>query len=77
MLLDLLLGQPLELAQAEAVILEIRLARHDARAHEERPHAFPFQLARCFLGVEGGYDMVPCGCIPNDPGVHVGARGLR
>jgi hypothetical protein len=78
MLLHLLLRQPPELGQAELVILEVRLAGHDARAHEERAHAAPLELllSRGGLLVEGLQNVVACGSVPDDPGVHVGPGGF-
>lgn len=72
-LLDLLLREPLELAQAEQVVFKVSLAGHDARAHEERLHAAPLELPVLVVGRE---DVVAGGSVADDPGVHVDAAGL-
>lgn len=72
-LLGLLLREPLVLAQAEQVALQVRLAGHDARAHEEGPDARPLELVVLVRRVE---DVVARGGVADDPGVHVDAGGL-
>lgn len=79
-LLDLVLGQPLEVLDAELVALQIGLASHDAGFHEERPLAEEL-LAGCFrvgfdLGWRDGEGVVADGRVANDPGVHVDTAGL-
>lgn len=77
-LLDLFTREPLELAVAKGVGLEIGLASHDTRLHEEDSLA---NLLATLLGVGDGIlevsGVVADGCISDNPSVHVDAARLH
>lgn len=75
-MLNLVLGQPLEVLQSQLVVREISLAGHDAALHEERLLAGEF-LARLILPRGLEYVRVMAnGMVADEPGVHVDAGGL-
>lgn len=74
MLLDLLLGQPLEVLQPKDVAFQVRLAGQDAAFEEE--DLLP-GLGDARVGLDEGLsDEVADGNVPDDPRVHVNAGAL-
>lgn len=69
MLLELLLRQPLEIAQPKQIVLEIRLSGHDARFHKESLLAL--RSCGCLFVEERFDDVVACWDMAYNPSVHV------
>lgn len=76
LLLQLLLGEPLEILMAQLILLEIDLACHYPRLQEERLCTVLRNARWKFHGVFVVVLVVSDGNVANEPGVDIGAAGL-